>query len=75
MILDIKIRTCALVDKLKIFQDVIDTALNFKQEKIVKSQTAVVVPVTYGTSFSNYLSDAKNQEIQIKSMLIFFRDV
>ena len=33
LILDIKTCACALIDKLKIFQDAIDTASNFKQEK------------------------------------------
>ena len=69
LILDIKTCACALIDKLKIFQDAIDTASNFKQEKIVKSQTAGAVSVTYDTSFSSYFLDSKNQEIQIKSVI------
>ena len=69
LILDIKTCACALIDKLKIFQDALDFNEKFVNSGAVKSQTAGAVSVTYDTSFSSYFLDSKNQEIQIKSII------
>ena len=69
LILDIKTCACALIDKLKIFQDALDFNEKSVNSGAVKSQTAGTVSVTYDTSFSSYFLDSKNQEIQIKSII------
>ena len=69
LILDIKTCVCALIDKLKIFQDALDFNEKSVNSGAVKSQTAGTVSVTYDTSFSSYFLDSKNQEIQIKSII------
>ena len=69
LILDIKTCACALIDKLKIFQDALDFNEKSVNSGAVKSQTAGAVSVTYDTSFSSYFLDSKNQEIQIKSII------
>ena len=69
LILDIKTCACALIDKLKIFQDALDFNEKSVNSGAVKSQTAGAVSVTYDTSFASYFLDSKNQEIQIKSII------
>ena len=69
LILDIKTCACALIDKLKIFQDALDFNEKSVNSGAVKSQTAGAVSVTYDTSFASYFLDSKNQEIQIKSVI------
>jgi len=69
LFLDIKTCACALIDKLKIFQDALDFNEKSVNSGAVKSQTAGAVSVTYDTSFASYFLDSKNQEIQIKSII------